>query len=238
MSWLETEGEKAFRDALAKEVSFLNIVVSKAVQEKKYETVAKGNNFLKSIRELKILTHTSTHKFYEQFVNAATNTVLSRSKENFDELYLLLIQYRGEMEDSNITNQATGGWNVAVHSLSFTASIGAAALGSTALYFAIWSTATLALGPWGVAAIGVALILTGLVIASYEAYKIYQNGRLFRDSQLQEITDFVIHLDPDITPKKSLLNNAANHPYHNSHDDELSSDEENDNNNDLEANTY
>jgi hypothetical protein len=231
MSWLETEGEKAFRDALAKQVSFLNIEVSKAVKAKNLELVEKGNKFVKSTCELKMLTHTSTHKFYEEFVNAATNTLLSRSKENFDILYECFLKYKDEMEDSTSTNQATGGWNIAVHSLAFTASMGAAAMGSMALHIAIWSTATLAMGPWGLAALGVALILTGLVIAAYEAYKIYQNIRLCKDSQLQEITDFIVHLDPEATSRIGI--NAANLPNHDSADanSDLSSDEESENQN-------
>lgn len=210
MSWLETEGEKAFREALAKEISFLNIgVISNVARDKKYETVAKGKNFLKSIAELKKLTHTSTDKFYEEFLNAATNTLHTRSKANYDLLCEYLIQYRTDLEDSSITNQATASWNLAGHSLAFTASMGAAVMGSVALHIAIWSTASLALGPWGLAALGVAIALAGLVIASYEAYKLYQNIRLSRDSQIQEITDFIAFLDPDVTPGNV---NAANQP--------------------------
>ncbi|MBA2709252.1 MAG: hypothetical protein H0U57_01470 [Tatlockia sp.] len=197
MSLFDSSGEKVFQAALQKEASFLNnSYLDRDAKKLRDITVEKGKNFLKSVRELKKLTHTNTHKFYDDFLQAAATALISRTNTNWDSLSRYYITFKKNIEDSETSHRAVGGWNIFSNSLRLTAGIGGMAMGGMAIHVAIWSTATLAMGPWGIAALGVAIALVGLIVAICELYNLYQNTRLCRDKQVEEITAFIRDLDP------------------------------------------
>ncbi len=197
MTCFDSAGEKAFQAAMQKEASFLyNSHLDSDARKLRNITVDKANKFLQSIRELKKLTHSSSHKFYDDFLQAAASTLLNRTKQNYHSLATYYSHFKNNIEIADTSHRAIGGWNLFTHSLSFTAGIGGIAMGGMAIHVAIWSTATLAMGPWGIAALGAAIALIGLIVAVCEAYNLYQNFRLCRDKQFDEITEFVADLDP------------------------------------------
>lgn len=196
MLWFDSKGEEAFRVALDAEKSYLSdpgydAQTLKVLSDK----IELGNKFLQSIRELKKLTHTSTHYFYEQFLFAAADILRHRSTENYLKLYGYYSEFEQNIRKSDTSHMATGGKNLFWHSLRFTLSLGGLTAAGAVLHIAVWGTASLAFGPWGVAALGIAIGVVGLLFAIYEAYNLYQNARLFKNSQFNEITEFVLDFE-------------------------------------------
>ncbi|MBA2651927.1 MAG: hypothetical protein H0U73_06665, partial [Tatlockia sp.] len=91
----------------------------------------------------------------------------------------------------------SAGLGLFTKTLYFTAGLGVTALGAAGIYGVVVGSISLAMGPWAVVGIAVGIALLGLVLAAIAAYGMYKNVRALRDSQINDIRDFVYLLDPE-----------------------------------------
>lgn len=160
---------------------------------KRVNTVWKGRDFVKSINELKSLTGSEKHHFYDNFLDAATDTLNNPTKENYAELKDRLRELETNLSDPNYFSSRAIGWKISIHSLGLILGL----VGAFSILIILASAATAAAAaPVVFGLLAFALTFIGIALICYEIQMLYQDIKYVRGGQAREISDFVNYLRP------------------------------------------
>ncbi|WP_419418469.1 hypothetical protein ACNVED_07840 [Legionella sp. D16C41] len=180
--------------------------------------VIKGRKLLRGLEGLKTILNKESHELLLCLLITATRSIETPNNENLAALksqYQLLQQLLNETKTYNkVTTSANLFFNSIFAVSGFLASLTGFVFINTALanFTSITAGAmALAMGPWGLLALGIGIAIIGTAIAVISATEAYEDIRFLQDKQVKEIGELVSFLENPETAINEEIPEASNY---------------------------
>lgn len=152
-----------------------------------------GQEFIAALDELRLILQKTTYDEvnYANLIAYATKAVKTTTHQNLVILSTQISELKEVLATEEIKRDLHAGKDLIINSVFATAGFFVAGYGVSLLngFF------LLALGPWGVAAIGVGLLLVGLAIGYMALLPTQRNARYYLGRQIAELENFITALE-------------------------------------------
>lgn len=193
------EFEKELNSQLA-QAFFIGNQLSEKARIRKNTIVIKGRKFKASLNELKSLLNSESEDLLATIFETATQVLQNSSEENIGVLRARVNYLEQSLNMDKQLNLVVAGYKVATRSIYTVAGVATAVLGYECILTALGAGfLTLAMGPLGIAALGVGLVIVGSILTCIAAKELSDNYRFCKGSQLKEINEFINTVAPPVT---------------------------------------